>query len=269
MIVQALQWLSTQCTQSIKSDDNDVEYLRHGEGWKLITAEDTAKAKGERHRERFRYQTSSIIDWAKYIGDRHEDESVKTDLNPKVYIDEDFSAVCVFNSTISQTGGMADDVAWLNLKKTASMRVVEAIISQSWVGQQTAINWAHESSEWIDDFPALLKYLQNVKAIISAEKESVQTETKVRRSAMEQVAIKSEGAPITLITMLVTPYLGLSQFAVDLRLETRFTDGKPTFRFMWDAAENQIEQALMEFQRLADEAVHPDARVYIGEIKNT
>jgi uncharacterized protein YfdQ (DUF2303 family) len=233
------------------------------EGEKVLDLE-----KFQEGRSRFRgtFSTNSLLDFSKYVIDRHVADA-------QGFINQDeMTCSVLFNLGTKEVPGHADDRAVLKLKATAGYQAVQAISGRA-MSQK-------DMSDWIEDWHSTLSAvgddLQNislVKAIaavrtisIKATSESDHTvsETRASRSAMDAIEATSKETLPTSLIFSVVPFEGLQLREIILRISVITSGAQPALKLRWVGEEVQREEIAQEFKSVLDVQIGEAAKLALG-----
>ena len=200
------------------------------------------------YRSRFRgkMHTSAIADFVRYVKGHDRDE------DSHCFIDaEKMTATNIFNFGNSDVAGHCDDLANLELEKTAEYKAL-----LQFDGSQLE---QRDFAEFMEDWAS---YIQCVKedgepmtlsrAISAVRRISVQASVKAdseqrnfssEKSALESISINAENTLPAEIHFTCAPYIGLGEFKFELRVAALTSRDKP----LLVARIKRLEQAQQQF----------------------
>ena len=223
-------------------------------------------------RRRFRGQlrTNSLADFVLYTKARRD-----SDMQPPSagFIDaERLSATVVFNFGTADEPGHCDDLAILQMKSSpayaallsAHANALQHLDALNWLQDQADhITYANEDGEAMLTHPA---YNALRKVTISQLNESTSEERThgTSRSAMETVDARGSAQLPALIRFTCTPYEGLPDRTLWVRLNIRERDGKPIFHLRIRNLDAEREDIAQDFKAALLRELEGRANLVIG-----
>lgn len=232
-----------------------------------ITLRDLEKFMPVRRRPRGVMTTSSVTDFATYIG-QHKQEGATVFVSHK-----QMHATAVLDLGVPELPGHAENTAYLVPKMTAAYQALLAIAAIASVEQARAAEFLEDWSECIKclDGEAPLQTKHAIAAVRSItiegmrRIESNEEQLSASKSSFESVKATSRTALPTRIAFLCIPYAGFEPRTFALRLGIRTGSDKPTLTLRAINQEQQNEQMAIELGTKVQAALSESLPVLIGE----
>ena len=232
-----------------------------------FTIEDVERFMPLRRRFRGKLHTHSLSDFILYVKTRAGDATAPG------FIDADkLSATVLFNLGTVEAPGHAEDAAILQPKASPAYAALLASNSNAYA-HQDALNWLQDWSDHIAyadedgaDLPGNTSYNALRKVTISALNESTSEERThgATRSALAQVEAKGNAPLPALIRFTCTPYKGLPERVLWVRLQIRDNGGKPVFLLRIRNLDREKEAIGQAFKRTLLEELDGRAGLTLG-----
>jgi uncharacterized protein YfdQ (DUF2303 family) len=229
---------------------------------------DTEQFQLHRRRFRGRLATNSLSDFILYVKSR-----VSEGEKAPGFIDGDkLSATMLFNLGTPERPGHGDDTAHLALKASPAY---SALIGAhgSTLQHLDALNWLQDWADHItyaddegNDLPTLPTYNALRKLTISATSEATSEERThgTSRSALEQVEARGASTLPAFIRFTCTPYAGLPERGLWLRVNVREAGGKAALQFRIRNLDGEKEAIAQDFKTALLAELESHAALVIG-----
>ena len=217
-------------------------------------------------RSRFRgvMKTGSMRDFVRYVGENGE---------AQCFVDaEKMSAKVFFNLGDQESPGHGDNTASLKLETTSPYRALLGMDGQK-LSQKTLAEWLEDWKEHLtvkDQDGGDMSMAQAIAAVrritIKAKAESTHTDSDfgASRSAMEEVEAKAEDRMPSTFIFTCTPYEGLDERPLTLRMSVITGGEKPVLSTRIVQLEKAQEEMAEEFKDKLSDQLFSEVQVYIG-----
>lgn len=207
---------------------------------------------------RFRgtFSTQTPDDFVKYCIDTHTDQAEVCFINA-----ECMTAKAYFDIGTPADPGHGDHAAKLSLAKTAAYKAILVATARSTEFTQKSITewleeWRHnivcidQDGNNIDNIAKAIASLRNLKIEQSVKSNHHDRDFGASRSLMEQIDAESDDTTPRSIRFRCTPYEGLGERDIYLRLNIITSHDKPTFKLQYIQQERVEEELATEFKEL-------------------
>lgn len=218
-----------------------------------------------RRRQRGIMATTSVADFTKYA-DKNKEEGAA------IFIEaETMKAVAVLNLGTAEKPGHADNLAWLELKKTAAFKALSTINGAPMKQQQAAEfmeDWA-QNIACLHDAEALdtSKAIAAVRSITVEAARKLEVETKqlsASRSAFDSVQASSKVFTLpTEIRFTCLPYQNLAQRTFAMRLSIVTSNDVASVILRIIKLEEHEELMAQELAALIEQSIEADSGVSV------
>lgn len=228
------------------------------------------------NRLRFRgsFATSSIKDFCRYCTSR----TTETGFSSKGFISIGKSLSCemIFNIGNAVTAGHCDDTAAMTLQPTALFNAVTRLMTARDITQRELAEWIEEWSEYVTAHDSILdsgKKLSLAASVTAIRKLTIKSASEktsevgdftAARSALESIAATSVEVLPASLAVKVTPYEGVNEIAIKIRLSVITSGESPKFRVHWIREEAQREEIAQDFCNKLTGELGGLADIYIG-----
>jgi len=231
-----------------------------------FTTHDLENYRIYRRRARGKFQTNALDSFVSYT-EAHQEEGCSVFVSS-----QDMTATAVLNLGTPDAPGHADNIARLQLDKTAAYTALQTIANGP--KKQALV------AEFLEDWPDLItcfhhnEQLSPPKAIAAIRKitieglrkiESEEQQLSASRSAFESVQATSTEKLPTHIYFKCLPYKDLAERTFVLRLQIHTGDDKPMIGLRIVKAELHAEEMANELAKLVKEQFGGDITVVLGQ----
>lgn len=198
-------------------------------------------------RHRASYSTNSLPHYFAYC----EDAIKGHDRSGGVFVNaDDMTAVAIFDIGDANRPSYCEDTAKLVLKQTAEMAAL-CSVHEKRLSQKAAIDWI---IDWTDNIifidangdhlptPRALNALRSITIKVEGETHNEVRDTGRTMSALEQAEAQSKETLPAGLRFLISPYLGLDNRTINVRITINTEESKPTVTFRIVGYEKLVQE---------------------------